>query len=367
MTGSPFLLRSAGQYAKAEIKSSQIIPARRHHAPRQNLLRFLLQEKTVKAIRVHQFGGPEVLKLEDVPDPQPGAGQVVVRVHAAGVNPVEAYIRTGTYAAKPPLPYTPGTDAGGLVLAVGSGVKCWKEGDRVYTTDPSSGTYAEQALCHEGQLQPLPDNVSFEQGAAMGVPYGTAYRGLFARAEAKPAETILVHGASGGVGTATVQLARAAGMTIIGTAGTEEGMKLVKDQGATHVLNHSSEGYLDELIKLTDGRGVDVIIEFLANKNLARDLTVLAKKGRVAVIGNRGTIEINPRDAMSREADIRGVTLMSATDGEYRAMHAALVAGLETGTLRPVIGHKFSLAEAARAHEEIIKPSGAHGKIVLIP
>ncbi len=321
----------------------------------------------MKAIRVHEFGGPEVMKLEEVPDPQPDPGQVVVRIHAAGVNPVEAYIRTGTYASKPNLPYTPGTDAGGVVLAVGSGVKRMKKGDRVYTTGPSSGTYAEQALCNETQLQPLPGNVTFEQGAAMGIAYGTAYRGLFQRAEAKPAETVLVHGASGGVGTAAVQLARAAGMIVIGTAGSEDGMKLVKEQGAHHVLNHSVEGYLDELMRLTEGRGVDVIVELLANKNLAKDLSVLAKKGRVAVIGNRGTIEINPRDAMAREADIRGVTLMNTSEQEYRAMHAALVAGLENGTLRPVIGQKLPLAEAARAHEEIMKHSGAHGKMVLIP
>jgi NADPH2:quinone reductase len=326
-----------------------------------------LQEGTVKAIRVHEFGGPEVLKFEEVLDPQPGLGQVVVRIHAAGVNPVDAYIRTGTYALKPNLPYTPGTDAGGVVEAVGSGAKRFKVGDRVYTTGMSSGTYAEKALCNEAQLQPLPGNVSFEQGAAMGVAYATAYRGLVDRAQAKPAETVLVHGASGGVGTAAVQLARAAGMVVIGTAGSEEGMKLVKQQGAHHVLNHSSEGYLDELMKLTEGRGVDVIVELLANKNLAKDLSVLAKKGRVAVIGNRGTIEINPRDAMSREADIRGVTLMNASEQEYRAMHAALVAGLENNTLRPVIGQKIPLAEAARAHEEIMKHSGAHGKIVLLP
>ena len=320
----------------------------------------------MKAIRVHQFGGPEALKLEEVPDPQPGPGQVVVRVHAAGVNPVEAYIRTGTYAVKPNLPYTPGVDAGGEVVAIGPGVTRVKAGDRVYVTASLTGTYAELALCDEAKVQQLPEHVSFEQGAAMGVAYGTAYRGLFQRAGAKPAETVLVHGASGGVGTAAVQLARAAGMTVIGTAGSADGMKLVKEQGAHHALNHSSEGYLDELMKLTEGRGVDVIIELLANKNLARDLTVLAKKGRVAVIGNRGTIEINPRDAMSREADIRGVTLMNTSDAEYKEMHAALVAGLESGALHPIIGERIPLAEAARAHTEIMSGSGARGKMVLV-
>jgi NADPH2:quinone reductase len=223
------------------------------------------------------------------------------------------------------------------------------------------------ALCNEAEVRRLPDNTSYEQGAAMGVPYGTAYRALFQRGGARAAETLLVHGASGGVGIAAVQLARAVGMTVIGTAGSERGMKLVKDEGAHHVLNHSSDGYLDELMKLTEGRGVDVILEMLANKNLARDLAVLAKKGRVVVVGNRGTIEINPRDAMARETDIRGMTLMATSEAEFREMHAALVAGLDLGTLRPVIGQKIPLAEARRSHEEVMKASGAHGKIVLIP
>jgi NADPH2:quinone reductase len=316
---------------------------------------------------VHEFGGPEVMKLEEVPDPKPGAGQIVIRMHAAGVNPVEAYIRTGTYAFKPNLPYTPGNDAAGVVEAVGSEVQSIKAGDRVYVTAGIGGTYAEKVLAEEGKVHRLPDNTSFEQGAALGIPYGTAYRGLFQRASAKPGEVVLIHGASGGVGTAAVQLARAAGMFVIGTAGSDDGIKLVKQQGAHFVLNHSREGYLEEAMKLTGGRGVDVIVELLANKNLGGDLTVLAKKGRVAVIGSRGAVEINPRDTMSREADIRGVTLASASEAEYRQMHAALIAGLENGTLRPVVGQKIPLAEAARAHSEVMKPTGAHGKIVLLP
>ena len=320
----------------------------------------------MKAIRVHEFGGPEVMKLEEVPDLIPGPGQVVVRVHAAGVNPVESYVRTGTYAMKPNLPYTPGNDGAGVVAAVGAGVTRVKAGDRVYTSGALNGTYAEQTLCLEAQVHRLPDNVSFEQGAAMGVAYGTAYRGLFQRGDAKAGETVLVHGASGGVGTAAVQLARAAGIVVIGTAGSDAGLTLVKEQGAHHVLNHASEGYLDELMKLTEGRGVDVILEMLANQNLGKDLTVLAKKGRVVVIGSRGPVEINPRDAMAREADIRGLTLFATSEAEARQMHAALIAGLENGTLRPVIAQKIPLSEAARAHVEIMKHSGALGKIVLV-
>ena len=321
----------------------------------------------MKAIRVHEFGGPEVMKLEEVSDLQPGPGQVVVRVHAAGVNPVESYMRTGTYAIKPTLPYTPGADAAGVVVAVGTGVTGTEVGDRVYCSGSLSGTYAEQTLCNESQAHPLPSKVSFEQGAAMGIAYGTAYRALFQRGGAKPGETLLVHGASGGVGTAAVQLARAAKMQVMGTAGTEAGLHLVKEQGAHHAINHSTTGYLDELMNLTGGRGFDLILEMLANKNLSNDLTLLAKRGRVVVIGSRGTIEINPRETMAREADIRGMTLFGATEQEFLEMHTALVAGLENGTLSPVVAQTIPLAEAARAHVEIMKPSGAMGKIVLVP
>jgi NADPH2:quinone reductase len=229
-----------------------------------------------------------------------------------------------------------------------------------------TGTYAEKTLCAEAQVHPLPANVSFEQGAAMGVAYGTAYRGVFQRGGGKPGEAVLVHGASGGVGTAALQLALAAGMVVTGTAGSDAGLALVKEQGARHAVNHTATGYLDELMKLTSERGYDLILEMLANKNLANDLGLLAKKGRVVVIGNRGTIEINPRDAMSREADIRGLTLFATTEQESKEMHAALGAGLDNGTLRPVVGQKIPLAEAARAHVEIMKGSPTLGKIVLM-
>ncbi len=320
----------------------------------------------MKAIRVHEFGGPEVLKLEDVPDLTAGKGQVVVQVHAVGVNPVDAYVRTGTYAMKPSLPYTPGSDAAGVVASAGEDVTGVKVGDRVYTSGSLSGTYAEQTLCSESQVHLLPERVSFEQGTAMGVAYGTAYRGLFLRGQGKPGELLLVHGASGGVGTAAVQLAHAAGMVVVGTAGSEEGMKLVKEQGANHAVNHSAPGYTDQLMKLTGGQGFDLIAEMLANKNLGTDLGLLAKKGRVVVIGSRGPVEINPRDTMSREADIRGMTLFATTEPEWQQIHAALGAGLENGTLHPVVGKKFPLALVAKAHEEVTKPSGALGKMVLV-
>jgi NADPH2:quinone reductase len=319
----------------------------------------------MKAIRVHATGGPEVLELEDVPEPAPAAGEVLVKVYAAGVNPVETYIRSGKYGWKD-FPYTPGTDSAGVVEAVGAGVTTFKPGDRVYTAGSASGTYAQKTAAPAARVFPLPANVTFAQGAALGVPYATAHRALFHRGEARPGETVLIHGASGGVGTAATQIARAFGLTVVGTGGTDEGRRLVREQGAHHVLDHGAPDYLDGLMKLTGGKGVELILEMLANVNLDKDLTVLAKNGRVVVVGSRGRIEIDPRQTMMRDADVRGMTIMNATDEDLRGIHAHLIAGLENGTLRPVIGREMPLADAAGAHAKVLQ-AGAYGKIVLVP
>jgi NADPH2:quinone reductase len=320
----------------------------------------------MKTIRVHGFGPPEVMQLEEAPGLTPGEGEVVVKLHAVGVNPVDTYIRSGMYSPDLPLPYTPGADGAGIVSAVGPGVSHRQVGERVYVARSLSGTYAEEVLCKEFQTHPLPEGISFGQGAAIGVPYGAAFRALFQRAGAVAGEFVLVHGASGGVGIASVQLARAAGLRVIGTAGTEEGEKLVLAQGAHHVLNHKKKGYLSRLQELTCGMGVDDILEMLANVNLDHDLGVLAKQGRVVVIGSRGRVEIDPRTAMGREAAILGMTLYNASEKELASMHAAFVEGLSNGTLRPVVSRELPLAEAAAAHHAVIEAS-TFGKIVLIP
>jgi NADPH2:quinone reductase len=322
----------------------------------------------MKAIRVHQFGGPAVLKLEEVPTPRPGPGQILVRVSASGVNPVETYIRSGAYAKLPALPYTPGTDCAGLVEALGDGVESYAVGGSVYTSGTVTGAYAEFAICTVDQVHALPADVTFAQGAALGVPYATAYRALMQRAQAQPGETVLIHGASGGVGAAATQIARAAGLQVLGTAGTEEGLRMVAAQGAHAVFNHRSPDYLEQVRQHTGGKGVDVVLEMLANVNLGKDLTILGPRGRVVVIGSRGPVEINPRDAMGRDADIRGMVLFNATPAELAGIHAALVAGLENGSLQPVIAAEYPLAEAAAAHESVMAhEGGARGKIVLVP
>jgi NADPH:quinone reductase len=321
----------------------------------------------VKAIVVRAFGDPSVMRVEDVPSPEAGPGQVLVRIRAVGVNPVDTYIRKGAYARKPVLPYTPGADAAGTVEAVGAGVTTCSAGQRVYINDTVAGPFgacAELAVCDPAQVHRLPDAVSFEQGAAIGVPYATAYRALFHRAEARAGETVLVHGGSGGVGTAAIQLARAAGLVVIATAGTDRGLALVTAQGSTRAFNHRVAGYMDQIMAATGGRGLDVILEMLANVNLNHDLGMLAGKGRVIVIGNRGTIEIDPRQTMSKDTDIRGMTLFNTSADEMAEIHAALGAGLACGTLRPVVGREFALAEAPAAHEAVMAP-GAYGKIVL--
>jgi NADPH2:quinone reductase len=319
----------------------------------------------MKAIRVRGFGPPAVLKMEDVPDPQPGPGQLVIAVRAAGVNPVDTYIRSGTYAKKPALPYTPGFDAAGVVESAGAEVQRFRKGDRVYINGNISGAYAQKTLCDEQSVFPLPDRLSFVQGAGVWVPYATAWYALFEAGKSRPGETVLIHGASGGVGSAAMQAARAAGMRVMGTAGTEKGLQMIKDHGG-FAFNHHDAALPDRVSEATGGRGPDVILEMLANVNLSKDLAMVGRRGRIVVIGNRGTIEINPRDVMSKGASIIGMLLLNTTAEETARIAAALAAGLENGTLNPIVGREFPLSDAAQAHEAVLSP-GSFGKIVLIP
>ncbi len=320
----------------------------------------------MKAIVVRSFGGPEVLKLEDVPDPRPGKGEVLIRVRAAGVNPYEAYIRAGTYPKTPPLPWTPGHDAAGTVEKVGDGVTAFKPGDRVYTIGTISGAYAELATAPEIGVVKLPEKTTFGQGAGLFVPYSTAWVALFRKVQVAPSDTVLVHGASGGVGVAAIQLARAAGARVFGTAGSPEGEKIVRDEGAHEVLDHRQKDHLQKAVALTGGRGVDIIIEMLANENLAADLDALAPRGRVVIVGSRGKVEIDPRATMTRDASILGMSLNNLSLEEKARIQPAIVAGLENGSLRPVVGRELPLGQAAEAQRAILA-SSARGKTVLVP
>ena len=310
----------------------------------------------MRAIRVHEFGDPDVLLLEESPQPEPVEGEVLIRVQAAGVNPFETYVRAGLYSELPALPYTPGADGAGTRVDTG---------ERVYLTGSLSGTYAELALCRAEDVRPLPDDLSYAQGAALGVAYATAFRALFQRAAATAGERVLIHGASGGVGLATVQLALAAGLDVTGTAGSEAGSDLVAAQGAVHVLDHRDPGHLDAALDLAGGRGFDLIVEFLANENLAHDLKALAPRGRIIVVGSRGSVDVDARDLMNAEGAVLGMRLPNARPEEIAAARAAVDAGLRSGVLKPVVGRELPLAEAPRAHR-LLMERPALGKLVLV-
>ncbi len=319
----------------------------------------------MKAIIVREFGEPEVMKLEDVTMREPSGTQVLVRVEAVGVNPVETYIRAGTYPNVPPLPYTPGKDAAGVVESVGQDVKKFKPGDRVYTADSAIGTYAQLTLCEEKDLGGLPDNVSFEQGAGIWTPYATAYRALFQKAEAKAGEIVLVHGASGGVGIAAVQWAKNAGLTVFGTASSTEGKGLVKDQGADRVFDHANDDHFSKILDATNGKGVSVIIEMLADVNLQKDFQALSMFGRITVVGSRGSLNFDPRATMGKDASIFGMGLFNSSQADRDQIHSAIYDGLSEGYLKPVVRRTFPLADASAAHHAVME-SKALGKIILL-
>jgi NADPH2:quinone reductase len=316
----------------------------------------------MRVIEVSRFGGPEVLQIVEKECPSSGIGQVVVKVEAVGVNPVETYIRAGTYPVLPELPYVPGGNAAGVIHSCGKDVSNLKVGQRVYIAG-KAGAYSEYCLCEAREVYPLPDVISFEEGAAIGVPAATAYRALFIRGGGRAKERVLVHGASGSVGMAALQLGAAAGMEMHGTAGTEEGLRLIRSIGAVKTFLHRGD-YLSD-IKKNQPEGYDLILEMLANKNLESDLSLLGRGGRVVIIGSRGRIEIDPRATMGKEIDIRGLALANATEDELRETHEALGVALSSGVLKPVIADIIPLAEAHRAHVKVLAP-GNCGKIVLV-
>ena len=323
----------------------------------------------MQAILVRQHGAPEVLQVETLPDPVAGPGEIRVRVAAIGVNPYDTYMRAGGYANAPDCPYIPGADAAGVIDQVGSGVTGRAVGDRVYVggtaAGKSHGAYASLVVCRPTQVHALPAHLTFAQGAAIHVPYATAWRALYGRAQLQPGETVFVHGGSGAVGLATIQIARAAGHPVVATASTPEGTALARQAGAAHVFNHRTPGYLDQVAAALPG-GPSVIVEMLANVNLDHDLTLLARHGRIVVVGNRGRIEIDPRKIMGKEAAVYGMALWNLSEDELAGIHGQLAAGLAGGALSPVVNVELPLAEAPRAHALIMEP-GARGKIVLVP
>jgi len=322
----------------------------------------------MKAIRAHDFGGPENLCLDDIPTPRPGPGEVLIGIRAAGVNPADTYMLTGGYAIRPDLPYIPGGDCTGFIAGLGEGVDSFAVGDRVFVSAALgrdlSGCYAEYATRPAENVIPLPGNVDFASAAALGVPYITAHLALFGRGRARAGENLFIHGASGAVGIAATQLARRAGLRVLGSAGSAAGLDRVRAEGADLVVDHGANGYLDHIREATGGAGPDLILEMLANINLAADMELAAKRGRIVIIGCRGDVTISPRVAMMKELDILGTAIWNMERDEVVASLRDVIAALTEGSLAPVVGRSYPLAEAAEAHRELMRP-GTNGKIVL--
>jgi len=208
--------------------------------------------------------------------------------------------------------------------------------------------------------------LSFEEGAALGIPYFTAYRALVLKAKCVPQETVLIHGASGAVGLAAVQIAKHLQLKVIGTAGSADGLAVVKESGADHVLDHKDPNYMDNILEITENAGVNIIIEMLANVNLDEDLEILAPRGRITVVGSRGAVKIDPRKMMVPETEIIGVALLSSSKDEWKETSEAIVDGITEGWVKPVIDMCYPLSKAAKAHDDVIRRSGgAKGKLVI--
>jgi len=323
----------------------------------------------MRALVVHNYGGPESMKIEEIPVPKPGKNEVLIRIHAAGVNPVDTYIRAGYF--HPDVYQTPliiGSDAAGVVEEVGAGVTRFKKGERVFcwNKQTNAGCYAQYCVTADNLCWSLPGKCSFAQGAAIGIPYLTAYNALFQTGWSKKSKSVLIHGASGGVGLAACQLARHAGMTVYGTAGTEEGMKLVQEAGAHHVFNHRDEDYVKKLMEATKGEGVDLILENVAHANLGHDLDIIKKNGIIAVIGSHKPVSIDAGKIMAKRCAIFGIMLFDISKEELNEAGAAICRGLENGSLNPIIDKEYPLERAGDAHKDIMESSGAKGKLVLI-
>jgi len=321
----------------------------------------------MKAMRAHQFGGPEQLRFEDAPDSQAQAGQVQIRVRAAGINPADL-VRLSGRLQPLSLPYTPGTDVCGEVEAVGSGVTHVKKGDRVFGR-ASTGGYAEKTCLAASEAIPLPANLSFAEGAAIPIPFYTAYRALHHKAAIKTGETVLVSAGGGGVGVAAIQLAKIAGARVITTVGSAEKVARTRELGADVAINYREQDFAAEVQKLTDGKGVDVIVENVAADNLEKDLGILARDGRIILIGTgtgkgpEGRFAI--MYALMKDANLLGMSLVNA--GPVIAEMATALTGLfAAGKLKAIVSKAYPLAEAREALADLVA-GRVFGKLVLTP
>lgn len=328
----------------------------------------------MRALRIHKFTPNAPLKLDDVPVPTACANEVLIAVKAAGVNPVDSYVASsGGFIGIPPLPFTGGFDGAGVVEAVGAKVTKFKPGDRVFFFGTCIGSFAEKVVVPESGVGHIGDGIELEQGAALGVPYLTAYRALFQLGLAKAGETVLVHGASGGVGIAATQLAKHAGLTVIGTAGSAEGIELVKGVGtADFAFNHSDPQYLEQ-IKATIKSPINLIIENVANVNLKKDIDIIGQRGRIVVVGSRAELSWNPASLFFKEISVHGMCLSTAPADEIAKAIEGVGAGTaKGGCVRPVVYKRYTLTDGPGGGNDALadvlsQSGGARGKLVIVP
>jgi NADPH2:quinone reductase len=321
----------------------------------------------MKAMRAHQFGGPEQLRLEDAPEPQVQAGQVLIRVRAAGLNPADLVRLSGRLGTLP-LPYIPGTDVCGEVEEVGSGVSHVKKGDRVFGRALTGG-YAEKTCLAASEAIPLPANLSFIEGSAIPIPFYTAYRALHHKAKVTAGETVLVSAGGGGVGVAAIQLAKLAGARVLTTVGSAEKVARTRELGADVAINYKEQDFAEEARKYTDGKGVDVIIENVATDNLKKDLEIVARDGRIILIGTgtgkgpEGQFAI--MHALMKDANLLGMSLVNAGP-VIPEMATALTGLFAAGKLKAIVSKMYPLAEAPQALADLVA-GRVFGKLAVTP
>lgn len=322
----------------------------------------------MKSMRAAQFGGPENLRFEDAPEPELRDDHVLIRVKATGINPADLVRMSGRYPQQLPLPYIPGTDVAGEVEAVASGVTHVTVGDRVFGRSINGGGYAEKACLPARETIPLPDKLSFAEGAAIPVPFYTAYIAVHHKAQLKAGETVLVSAGGGGVGVAAIQLAKVIGARVVTTVGSAEKADKTKALGADVALNYKTQDFAKEVQQLTDGKGVNVIIENVATDNFGKDFAALAENGRIVLIGT-GTGKAPEASfmvgaALFKEASIYGMVLGHSAE-HIPDMAKALSPLFASGQLKAIVHQTYPLQDAQRALQDLVA-SNVFGKLVLV-
>jgi NADPH:quinone reductase len=325
--------------------------------------------ETMRQVRFAGAGGPEVIRLEDAPVPRPGPGQVLIEVAAAGVNRPDCIQRAGAYPPPPGASDIPGLEVSGRVAALGEGVTSLRVGDTVCAL-LSGGGYAEYCVADEALCLPVPAALSLLEAGGVPETYFTVYDNVFTRGRLRAGESLLVHGGSSGIGSTAIQLAKAMGATVYATAGSAEKCDFCRSLGADAAVNYRTEDFVDEIRRLTDKRGVDVILDMVGGSYIGRNLSILAVEGRLVQIAflQSSKVEIDFRPVMVRRLTLTGSTLRPRSVELKTRIAAALRETvwplLENGTVRPIVDATFPLEETRRAHE-LMESSAHQGKIML--